>query len=105
MLAYVYDCENKLVLKEMPKPEIKKDTAIMRVSACSICGTDFRTYMYGSKKITAPRTIGHEAVGTIVDAGVDVKGYGHGDRVAVAPAIGCGKCYMCINGHPNMCDD
>ena len=105
MLAYVYDEQGKLSLKDMPRPTAKNNTAVIKVGACSICGTDFRTYMHGSSKITPPRIIGHEAVGTIVEVGRDVIGFSKGERVAVAPAIGCGECYPCQSGYPNMCDD
>jgi L-iditol 2-dehydrogenase len=105
MLAYIYEGEGKLSLKDIPKPLIKSDTALMKVNACSICGTDLRTYVFGSSKIIPQTTIGHEAVGTIVEIGSSVKNFKVGDRVAVAPAIGCGKCPSCLAGHTNMCDD
>ena len=105
MLAYVYEGEGKLVLKDMPKPKAKKDSVIIKVNACSICGTDFRTYIYGSKKIAPQTIVGHEVCGTIIEVGRGVTGFYTGDRVVVAPAIGCGKCYSCLGGHPNMCDD
>lgn len=44
MLAYVYDKNGKLSLKEKPKPEPRDENAIIKVNACSICGTDLRTY-------------------------------------------------------------
>jgi len=28
-----------------------------------------------------------------------------GDRVAIAPNIGCGHCYLCLAGYNNLCDD
>ena len=105
MLAYVYEGEKKLFLREVPDPVPDEDSCVIKVEACSICGTDLRAYLYGSKKIEYPRIIGHEVVGTIIDAGKKIKGFREGDRVAVAPAIGCGKCHLCINGHPNMCDN
>ncbi len=104
MLAYVYEGDGRLVLKNMPEPVAKRNSAVIKVNACSICGTDFRTYIYGSKKIVPGTIIGHEVCGIVVDAGNGVAGLYPGDRVAVAPAIGCGKCYSCIDGHPNMCD-
>jgi L-iditol 2-dehydrogenase len=104
MLAYVFDSSGKLVLKEMQDPTVTVNTAVIKVNACSICGTDFRTYVQGSSKITPPRIIGHEVVGTITQVGKGVNGFYVGDRVAVAPAIGCGHCYPCSIEHPNMCD-
>jgi len=105
MLAFVYDLENKLKLMEVPRPQLKEDCAIVKVMATSICGTDFRTYMYGSKKISPPRIIGHEFAGIIEEVGSKIIGFHPGDRISVAPAIGCGKCYSCGKGHTNMCDE
>ena len=50
--------------------------------------------------------MGHEFAGKIVHIGkmLDEYGYRVGDRVTVAPAIGCGECYECKHGHSNMCD-
>lgn len=89
---------------EQPEPKAARDSAVIKVNACAICGTDVRTYQKGSTKIQPPRIIGHEVVGTIVELGPDVTGFKEGERVAVAPAIGCGVCHPCRNGHTNMCD-
>lgn len=105
MLAYVFEGNGKLSLQERPMPKATSASAVIKVEACSICGTDFRTYSKGSTKITPPRIIGHEVVGTIVEVGDEVKGFRVGDRVAVAPAIGCGECYPCSLGYTNMCDN
>lgn len=106
MLAYVYENDGKLVLKDMPKPEARKDNAIVKVNACSICGTDFRTYIHGgSTKITPPRIIGHEFSGVIEEVGKEIVGFLPGERITVAPAVGCGKCYSCQRGFTNMCDN
>lgn len=49
MLAYVYDKNGKLSLKEKPKPEPRDENAIIKVNACSICGTDLRTYLVNQR--------------------------------------------------------
>lgn len=105
MLAYVYKGDGVLALEEKPVPRAKADTAVIKMLASSICGTDFRTYMYGSKKITPGVTVGHEMCGRIVEIGDKVAGFKLGDIVTVAPALGCGECYMCKKGHTNMCNN
>lgn len=106
MLAYVYSGVGDLALKEVAEPKAKKDSAVIRVEASSICGTDLRTYRFGSSRIKGlPRVIGHEVVGTIIEKGADVKGFSVGDRVQIAPAIGCGHCPSCLSGHSNLCDN
>ncbi|HCJ93818.1 MAG TPA: Zn-dependent alcohol dehydrogenase [Sphaerochaeta sp.] len=104
MLAFIYDSDNKLSLKQIERPASSNTSAVVKVEATSICGTDLRAYRFGSSKIKAPRTIGHEMVGTIVEIGKDVKNFSIGDRVQVAPAIGCGVCPSCRKGKTNLCD-
>jgi L-iditol 2-dehydrogenase len=104
MVAYVYDGDKKLALQDRSMPVQADDNAVLRVGATSICGTDLRTYRFGSAKIKPPRVIGHEVVGTIVSVGRRVAGFQAGDRVQVAPAIGCGECRLCRAGHTNLCD-
>lgn len=105
MLAFVYDDLGKLSLEQVEVPKITEKTAIVKIEATSICGTDLRTYRYGSLKIKPPRIIGHEMVGTLIEVGNDVHGFTIGDRVQIAPAIGCGECPSCKRGHTNLCDN
>lgn len=105
MLATIFNQDGKFELTDKPKPQAKADSAVMKVLAESICGTDFRTFLHGSKKTDTGVTIGHEVCGEIVELGKDVQGYAVGERVAVTPALGCGECYMCQKGHTNMCDN
>jgi L-iditol 2-dehydrogenase len=104
MLAFMYEGVGDLKLKEIPEPKAKNDTGVIKVDASSICGTDLRAFRFGSSKIKAPRVIGHEVVGTFVEVGRDVQGYKVGDRVQIAPALGCGACFYCKKGRTNLCD-
>lgn len=104
--AYVMNEERKMIVKDMPEPIPTENNAIVDVTYASICGTDFRTFTKGNEKITPPRIMGHEFVGVVKHAGAYAKANGIqiGDRVTVAPAIGCGECWPCKSGHTNMCD-
>lgn len=107
MLAYCYREGEKPVLKEKEKPIMEEGIgAILRMKACSICGTDIRTWRFGSAKIRSGRTLGHEIVGQIEAVSEKwEKSFPAGSMVSMAPAIGCGQCYSCRDGHTNMCDD
>jgi L-iditol 2-dehydrogenase len=105
LLAYTYGSKGQLTLLDRPIPVVKADSVIVKVLACSVCGTDLRTYLHGSAKITPGRIIGHEFCGEIIEVGGEVDGFTVGDRVTAAPAIGCGKCRLCKNGATNMCDN
>lgn len=105
MLAFVYGSDGKTSLQEVPKPAAKPGSGIIKVESTSICGTDVRAFRFGSSKIKAPRIIGHEVVGVFSDIGSGVKNFKEGDRVQVAPALGCGHCRCCKSGHTNLCDN
>jgi len=104
MLACVFNKDGKFELTEKEMPKARKGGAVIKVKATSICGTDFRAYIHGSKKIGVGTTIGHEVCGEITEIN-GVEGFKTGDRVTVTPALGCGECYMCKKGHTNMCDN
>jgi L-iditol 2-dehydrogenase len=105
MNAYVYVAPRELRIAQVPRPAAREDSAVMKVSVSSICGTDVRTYRFGNDGLLPPRNIGHEACGVICEKGAAVQGFAEGDRVFVAPAIGCGACRSCRRGHTNMCEN
>jgi len=103
MRAYVYENDATLHLRDRPKPSAGPDSAIIRIEACSICGTDLRTYRHGSARIDAPRIIGHEMCGQLISVGQNLKDFTTGQRVTVTPAVGCGSCLPCRRGYSNLC--
>jgi L-iditol 2-dehydrogenase len=104
MKAFVYEKAGLSRLQEFPRPRAAGDSAVIRVLACSVCGTDLRSWQSGSERITPPRINGHELCGRIVELGPDCAGFSVGERVSVVPAIGCGQCPSCRKGYTNLCD-
>jgi len=51
------------------------------------------------------RIPGHEGGGEIVAVGERVTGLAVGQRVFVAPNMGCGHCRQCVSGSNNRCAD
>jgi len=80
---------------------------LIKVKACNICGTDIKILKYGYHKIIEGenRILGHEVVGEVIKKGKNVSIFNLEDRVAIAPNIGCGRCYLCAAGYNNLCDD
>ena len=103
MKAFVYHGETSFSMDEVAAPTAGKGEAVAKILAASICGTDLRTFRFGSAKLAAPITVGHEACYEItqVGNGVDLE---VGGRYIIAPAIGCGGCKSCKKGRTNMCD-
>lgn len=103
MKAAVYYGKNDIRVEEVARPTNKPNNIIVKILCCAICGTDLKTYMMGSSKITPPKIIGHEMVGSIVHVGEDVSGFSPGEYVTLATTISCGVCNYCKAGLGNLC--
>jgi threonine dehydrogenase-like Zn-dependent dehydrogenase len=105
MIAATYTQGRGFKVADVPVPAIGDGDVLLRVEAAGICGTDLKMLRHGHRKLSDGQTIvlGHEFVGTIEKAGAAVKGLQPGQRVGVAPNIGCGQCEMCVRGLANMC--
>lgn len=103
MKAAVLEALDRLVLKEIPEPEIDDDSALMRVEAVSICGSDVRILHHGNPRVKPPTIIGHETAGVVVKVGRNVTRVKVGERVAIGADVPCGQCHWCRNGLGNNC--
>jgi len=101
--AILKDIE-KLEIEDVKIPDPSENEILIKVKACAICGTDIKVFHHGHKHIVFPRITGHEVSGIVEKVGKNVKEYKEGDRVAVAPAIPCGRCYYCRKGQQTMCE-
>ncbi|HOL67839.1 MAG TPA: NAD(P)-dependent alcohol dehydrogenase [bacterium] len=107
MKAALLTPDRKIVVEELPEPEISKGNEIMvRVRCVGICGSDVHYFRYGriGDQVVRDRIIlGHEASGEVVAVGQEVEKLKVGDRVAIEPSISCGDCPQCRKGKPNLC--
>ena len=102
--AYFYEPQ-KIGVEDVNPYDIRDDELLVKIKAASICGTDLRIYKNGHFKIPggAKRVLGHELAGDIVKVGAYVADFKLGQRVAIPPNIGCGKCEFCRDGYNQMC--
>lgn len=103
MLAAVLEDVGRMVLKELPKPTIKKNEVLVRVKACGICQTDYSAYTGRRTNWTPPIILGHEISGVIEEVGEEVEGWNLGDEVVLSPVISCGECDNCRLGLGHYC--
>ena len=131
MKAVVVKEVGVLEVQDVPETEPSPCEIKVKIAYAGICGTDLKILdsTYGDKvhlkgAIVRPekttsmrdpithlemrdgiRTLGHEASGTIVKIGKDVKGdFKEGQRVAMNFLSPCGSCYYCVNGMADFCE-
>jgi L-iditol 2-dehydrogenase len=83
-----------------PTPEAGPGMSLVRVTAVGICGSDLHWWdegAIGDAMLAHPLVLGHEGAGVIAE------GPRRGERVAIDPAIACGACRACRDGHANLC--
>jgi len=106
MRALVYHGPGQKAWEEVPDPEITDDgDVIVRVDATTICGTDLHILGGDVPEVAPGRILGHEAVGTVVEAGDSVHRLTPGDRVLVSCISACGTCRFCREGRYGQCLD
>ena len=107
MLAGRLFGKEDLRIVEVPVPTAGSGEVVVRVKACTVCGTDFRMYRNGTEGVDEnhPLTLCHEFAGTVEDIGSGVTHLRRGERVCVAPNIGCGVCGRCVSGHSHHCKE
>lgn len=103
MKALILDKSKEFRYEERPYPECGEGTVTVRVDAVCICGSDVHAILGRQPLFSFPRVIGHEAAGTVVEAGEGVSDLKEGDRVCLMPCISCKKCRACEKGQTNAC--
>ncbi|MDQ1653378.1 MAG: alcohol dehydrogenase, partial [Cryptosporangiaceae bacterium] len=104
MKALVYHGPGEKTWETVPDPGLLTPTdAIVQVDAVTICGTDLHILKGDVPTVEPGRVLGHEAVGTVVEAGAGVGGFAPGDRVLVSCITGCGRCEYCRTGTYGQC--
>ena len=86
-----------------PKIEHPRD-AIIKVSACAICGSDLHLYDGYQPTMKSGDILGHENMGVVIEVGAEVSNLRVGDRVVVPFTISCGECWFCKKGLFSACE-
>jgi len=103
MRTVVVDGPTSIRVETRPDPTLPgPDGAIVSVSAAGICGSDLHFYE-ADFPLAEPIPLGHEAVGTVVETGPEVRTVEVGDQVMVSSVTGCGRCPGCATRDPVMC--
>ena len=101
MRVAMYYNNKDVRLEEMPKPKIGAGEILVKAIASGVCGSDVMEW-YRIKK--APRVLGHEMTGEIVEVGAGVQNYRVGEHVFVSHHVPCNACRYCLSGNHTVCD-
>lgn len=114
MKAAVLHAIGDLRVEEVPKPEkLGADDVLIQVKYNGLCGTDATEFAKSSimvplekphpnSKHQGATILGHEFIGTVVEAGSNAKKM-IGKRIACGAGVSCGSCAMCKAGRTNLC--
>ncbi|MDQ0394181.1 NAD(P)-dependent alcohol dehydrogenase [Labrys monachus] len=91
MQALVLERQGELSLRDIDLPlEVGPSDVKIAIHTVGVCGSDVHYYTHGRigpYVVRAPMVLGHEAAGTVVEVGAQVKGLKVGDRVCMEPGV------------------
>lgn len=92
------------VMREVPKPEVPRKAALIRIAACGVCGTDLHILKgHWPRPLPWPFTLGHELAGVVTEIGRELtedfmgQPLEVGSKVMLPPLMPCGSCYYCVH--------
>jgi len=105
--AVLYGCED-IKIERVDIPRLGEDDVLVRVQVALTCGTDLKVWKQGfhARMIKPPALFGHELSGVVEEKGSSVNGGVHkGMRVVPSNSAPCNRCFYCLKGQPNLCED
>lgn len=109
MQAYrIPEWQHPAEVVEVPVPAPGPGQAVVEVSGCGLCHSDFTMLDMPAETGRAwgwsmPFTLGHETAGRIAELGPGVTGFAAGDPVALVSPSSCGTCSFCVRGLDGNC--
>ena len=96
MKALTWHGKHDMRCESVPDPQIEHPRdAIIKVTACAICGSDLHIYDGIIPSMKHGDVLGHETMGEVVEVGSGNTKLKKGDRVVVPFTIACGECFFC----------
>ena len=100
MKAAVYYRNADVRVEERPIPQIGRGELLVKVEACGLCGGETMEWYLAPR---APKILGHEPAGVVVEIGEGVTDFAVGDRVYVHHHVPCNACRDCQRGSQTVC--
>jgi threonine dehydrogenase-like Zn-dependent dehydrogenase len=105
MKALTWHGKHDIRYETVPDPTIEHPRdAIIKVSACAICGSDLHLFDGFMPTMESGDIMGHEFMGEVVELGSEASGLSIGQRIVVPFTINCGQCEQCLRGNFGVCE-
>lgn len=106
MRALTFQAPGRVTCERVAEPHLEAPgDALVRVELAAICGSDLHPYLGRETGLDRGTVLGHEAVGEVVEVGLEVVGFVPGDRVFVPFTTSCGRCFYCRRGLTSRCPE
>ena len=104
MKAVAFHAPFALACEEVPEPRLEAQSdVLLRVDLAAICGSDLHVYRGVERGLERGTVMGHEFLGTVVEAGQEVQRWKRGARVVSPFSTSCGRCFFCQRGLTSRC--
>lgn len=105
MKALTWHGKSDIRCESVPDPQIEHPRdAIIKVTACAICGSDLHIYDGVIPEMHSGDIVGHETMGEVMEVGPNAGDLKVGDRIVVPFTIACGECFFCTRGFYSGCE-
>lgn len=101
MQVAMYYRNDDVRVEEQPIPTIGPGELLVRVEVSGLCGGETMEWYLAER---APKVLGHEPTGTVVEIGDGVTNFKEGDRVFVHHHVACMSCHFCDRGRYTLCE-
>ncbi|KAI0165378.1 GroES-like protein [Hypoxylon sp. FL1284] len=99
--------DHRIKLVDAPIREPGPGEVTLQIKCSGICGSDMHLWKsgrIGSLEVKGDCVLGHEAAGLVLKCGEGVTSLKPGDRVGIEPQEPCEKCFLCMEGRYNLCE-
>ncbi|MBX5465341.1 MAG: Zn-dependent alcohol dehydrogenase [Clostridia bacterium] len=102
--AVLEEAGRRLQVEELELEPPGPGEVMVRLAAAGVCHSDLHV-IEGDLPVPLPAVLGHEGAGVVEAVGEGVTRVRPGDHVVLSWIPGCGRCYYCRIGRPELCDE
>ncbi len=102
--AVLYGAHQPFQIEEIEVDDPKENEVLVHLKATGLCHSDWHVVEGDLPVGHFPMVLGHEGAGVVEKVGPGVKHVEPGDHVVLTFIPPCGRCWFCVNGQTQLCD-